>query len=331
MAEIPNGTCDQFSIPSIDVTHTTLNDNITNELKPQQTIDVEPTSSDILQPTNESFHTTIKSESSVRSFQTSEISTENSIGLNTFKSSKPVCIEIDNTNSLSLVIKDIEFRSSKFPQHLSIDLNLPFKRFQHSVADEIYASITSRPKVPYALLWEIDIPKPNCNYARRIGIPFEDIKDPRLRRIYFADNNRASEAFSTINGKRLDPRLKHVPDSLADITKKNNQKIQIALVVSDWYNNLPQDQQVLTNIQLDSLKFQLNNFHSNKTSDKKFDLSFVRQNILMQQVITNLGLNIDDNGLIQQTVCWEGDHTTYVFPSETRVMRLNNNYPAGSD
>lgn len=309
-------------------------------------IDKVPTSSDI-QPSDERLHTTINSDTGERSFQTVEKTTEpvnrissmkrieKSLLMKKCKFSEPACRAIDYADSLNLVIKDIELRTSKFPQPLDNDLNLPFKRVQHLVADEINASITSHPEIPYNFLWEIDIPKPNFDSVRRTGIPLEDVKDPRIRRIFSIGKSGSpdivSETITAIHAKRIDPRLKRVPDSLADIIKKINQKIQIALVMSEWYINLPQDQKVLANIQLESLKLKLNHFHSDKTSEKKFDLTFVRRNILLQQVITNLGLNIDDAGFIQQTVCWDGDHTTYVFPSETRVMTLNNNYPAGSD
>lgn len=341
-AEETNAACDHLSIQSIEDTYTTLNittdnDNITaitTESKPHSlTIDEAQTSSDILQTADESLNTTINSESSERSFQTAEITTEPVIRIpsneNTFQ---PACRTIDYTDSLNLVIEDIELRTSKLPQPLDKNLNLPFKRVQLLNANEIYASIKSHELIPYKVV-EFDIPKSNYDSVRRNGIPLEDIKDPRLRRIFSAGKLAAPDIASeaTMHTKLIDPRLKRVPDSLADITKKINQTIQTALVMSDWYNTLPQDQQVLANIQLDSLKLKLNQFHSYQTSAKKFDLSFVRKNILLQQVITNLGLNIDDGGLIQQKVCWDGDHTTYVFPSATRVMTLNNNYPAGSD
>lgn len=312
-----------------------------NESEPQSlTIDEAPISSDILQPAGDSLHNT--SESSEQSFQGTEITTEpinrissmeniqKPLPLSTFKSNKPICGAIDYSedysDSLNLVIKDIELRTSNLPQ-IDNDLHLPFKRIQHSIADEIYASITSHPVIPYALLWEIDVPKPNFCSVRRSEIPLEGVRDPRLRRIF----STGKLPDRKMCAKLVDPRLKRPPDSLADITKKINQKIEIALLMSNWYSKLPQDQQVLANIQLDSLKLKLKNFHSDKTAGQKFDLSFVRKNILVQQVITNLGLNIDNEGYIQQKVCWEGNHTTYVFPSETRVMKLNSNYPAGSD
>lgn len=335
-AEETNAFYDLLSIPTNEGTHTILNnasdyDNLTEE-SISQSISIDDVSADILQSVDESLHTTIKNESTepVNRISSMEKNDESLI-LNNFKSSKPACKDIDYADSLNLVIKDIELRTSNRPQSSDNNSNLPFKRLQHTVADEIYASITSHPAIPYVLLWEIDIPKPNFDAVRRVGIPLEEVKDPRLRRIFSDEKmcspDKASKPLSTMHANRRDPRLKPVPSSLSEI----NEKIQIALVMSVWYNNLPADKQVLANEQLDSLKLKLSHFHSNKTSDKKFDLSFVRQNILMQQVITNLGLHIDDAGLIQQKVCWVGGHTTYVFPSETRVMTLNNNYPAGSD
>lgn len=108
--------------------------------------------------------------------------------------------------------------------------------------------------------------------------------------------------------QRIDPRRRNAPSEtagdVADIlavpvnpsSTSNNLDIQIILQTSDWYKNLSSKQKIMANQQLAHLSGMLKKFHADATPNKVFDLNVVTQNAVLGQVLTNLGIYIDENG-----------------------------------
>lgn len=172
----------------------------------------------------------------------------------------------------------------------------------------------------------MDIPKPDFTEIRRsINQSFDDILDPRLRKIFsqrpttdstkFSSQEQSPNAMNTPKSpelpstkQRIDPRRRNVTPSDAIIETSdvsvpvnpapttNNLDIQTILQTSDWYKNLSSKQKIMANQQLAHLSGVLKKFHADWTPNKVFDLSVVMQNPVLGQVLTNLGIYIDENG-----------------------------------
>lgn len=65
---------------------------------------------------------------------------------------------------------------------------------------------------------------------------------------------------------------------------------------SEWYKELSSKHKIMVNQQMAIVAAELRKFHSDPSPDKVFDLTFVRQNQMLQQVLTQLGTYIDENG-----------------------------------
>lgn len=171
---------------------------------------------------------------------------------------------------------------------------------------------------------EVDIPKPDFTEIRRsINQPFDDILDPRLRKIFSQrpaestkflsqelspNANKTETACDTPTKQRIDPRRRNAPSDtanteIADVlavttnpVATNNLDIQTVLQTSDWYKNLSSKQKIMANQQLAHLSGVMKKFHADWAPNKVFDLSIVMQNPVLGQVLTNLGIYIDENG-----------------------------------
>lgn len=108
--------------------------------------------------------------------------------------------------------------------------------------------------------------------------------------------------------QRIDPRRRNNADETTNdasnvltvaanpSTTSNNLDIQNVLQTSDWYNNLSSKQKIMANQQLAHLSGVLKKFHSDVSLNKIFDLSVIMQNPILGQVLTNLGVYVDENG-----------------------------------
>lgn len=169
---------------------------------------------------------------------------------------------------------------------------------------------------------EVDVPKPDFTEIRRsINQSFDDILDPRLRKIFsqrpaestkFSSQelspiaSKTESAGDTSSKQRIDPRRRNAPnDSTTEATDvlavpanpvSNNLDIQTILQTSDWYKNLSSKHKIMANQQVAHLNGVMKKFHSDWTPNKVFDLSIVMQNPALGQVLTNLGIYIDENG-----------------------------------
>ncbi len=150
--------------------------------------------------------------------------------------------------------------------------------------------------------------------------------DPRLRKIFSQRPPSESSKFSpnsptaiktepitdsASSKQRIDPRRRNAPpaDAAIELTSaevpvvvnpssaSNNLDIQTILQTSDWYKNLSSKQKIMANQQLAHLSGVLKKFHADWTTPNKvFDLTIVTQNPVLGQVLTNLGIYIDENG-----------------------------------
>lgn len=171
---------------------------------------------------------------------------------------------------------------------------------------------------------EVDIPKPDFTEIRRsINQSFDDILDPRLRKIFSqrpaesikftshenpSNTNKAESTSDFSSKQRIDPRRRVNTNETTNetsnaltvatipVSTSNNLDIQTILQMSDWYKNLSSKQKIMANQQLAHLSGVMKKFHSDTAPNKIFDLSIVMQNPVLGQVLTNLGIYIDENG-----------------------------------
>lgn len=72
--------------------------------------------------------------------------------------------------------------------------------------------------------------------------------------------------------------------------------IQNILQKSNWYKDLSSKQKIIVNQQMAFVSTELKKFHADPSENKIFDLKFINQNPLLQEVLTNLGIFISDDG-----------------------------------
>lgn len=78
--------------------------------------------------------------------------------------------------------------------------------------------------------------------------------------------------------------------------QKQNIEIRNLLQKSEWYKNLNSKFKIMVNQQLALVSTELKKFHQDPSPNKIFDISFIVSNQTLQQILTNLGIFIDDNG-----------------------------------
>ncbi|XP_046801913.1 protein suppressor of sable [Lucilia cuprina] len=78
--------------------------------------------------------------------------------------------------------------------------------------------------------------------------------------------------------------------------QKQNVEIRNLLQKSEWYKNLNSKFKIMVNQQLALVSTELKKFHQDPSPNKIFDISFIVNNQTLQQILTNLGIYIDDNG-----------------------------------
>lgn len=119
----------------------------------------------------------------------------------------------------------------------------------------------------------------------------ETVPDPRRAR---ADPRRQNTNIPTTTNTN--------PNSISVLTKPvQNQRslhldIQNILQKSNWYKDCSSKQKIMVNQQLAIVSTELKKFHADPSENKVFDLKFILQNPLLQEVLTNLGIFISDDG-----------------------------------
>ncbi|XP_061392526.1 protein suppressor of sable [Musca vetustissima] len=141
--------------------------------------------------------------------------------------------------------------------------------------------------------------------------------DPRTSdpRQTAAEQSRSSDPRSSDPRSRTDPRSAAAAASSMATGEtsnaanpaggqKQNIEIRNLLQKSEWYKNLNSKFKIMVNQQLALVSTELKKFHQDPSPNKIFDISFIVNNQTLQQILTNLGIYIDDNGEVAHI---EGD------------------------
>ncbi|XP_037936175.1 protein suppressor of sable isoform X2 [Teleopsis dalmanni] len=67
---------------------------------------------------------------------------------------------------------------------------------------------------------------------------------------------------------------------------------------SDWYRSLNSKFKIMANQQLALVATELKKFHQDENPNKIFDITFILNSSTLQEILTNIGIYIDDNGEI---------------------------------
>lgn len=121
------------------------------------------------------------------------------------------------------------------------------------------------------------------------GDPRRQRTDPRRPNapIGSANSNATQNATAPILNKQITPTQ---PSRLVHLD------IQNILQKSNWYKDCSSKQKIMVNQQLAIVSTELKKFHADPSEHKIFDLKFINQNPLLQEVLTNLGIFITDDG-----------------------------------
>lgn len=74
------------------------------------------------------------------------------------------------------------------------------------------------------------------------------------------------------------------------------QQLLVMLQKSAWYQDLNSSSKIAVNQQLALLSAELKKFNADPSPDKVFDLTYVTHNPTLQNILTNLGVYMDENG-----------------------------------
>lgn len=129
------------------------------------------------------------------------------------------------------------------------------------------------------------------------------------QRASLVDTSKPNTSAVRPSAPRSDPRRKQhdtiaqpqPPSIMANIASSTNvptshQLDTKAVHSSDWYKDLSSKHKIMVNQQMAIVAAELRKFHNDTSVNKIFDLTFVRQNQMLQQVLTQLGTYIDENG-----------------------------------
>lgn len=122
------------------------------------------------------------------------------------------------------------------------------------------------------------------------------VSDPRRQRV---DPRRPNAHL--INSNTAQSNATAVPPPSSVLNKAQPQRsvhldIQNILQKSNWYKDLSSKQKIIVNQQMAIVSTELKKFNADPSENKIFDLKFINQNPLLQEVLTNLGIFISDDG-----------------------------------
>uniref|UniRef100_A0A1A9WLD0 C3H1-type domain-containing protein n=1 Tax=Glossina brevipalpis TaxID=37001 RepID=A0A1A9WLD0_9MUSC len=112
--------------------------------------------------------------------------------------------------------------------------------------------------------------------------------------------------------------------------QKQNVEIRNLLQKSEWYKNLNSKFKIMVNQQLALVSTELKKFHQDPSPNKIFDISFIVNNSTLQQILTNLGIYIDDNGEVAY-VDNDGDETSTPSSTGTTAVTHTSSGAAGNN
>lgn len=134
--------------------------------------------------------------------------------------------------------------------------------------------------------------------AQHVPIPRADttttttVSDPRRQR---ADPRRPNAHMSSAIPSPATAPVLNKP-STAQPQRSVHLDIQNILQKSNWYKECSSKQKIMVNQQLAIVSTELKKFHADTSENKIFDLKFIIQNQLIQEVLTNLGIFISEDG-----------------------------------
>lgn len=128
-------------------------------------------------------------------------------------------------------------------------------------------------------------PEPPMAKLDPISDPRRQRADPRRPNAHLSNSNAMSNAAAPVLNK---------PSSSQP--QRSHLDIQNILQKSNWYKDLSSKQKIMVNQQLAIVSTELKKFHADQSDNKIFDLKFINQNNLLQEVLTNLGIYINEDG-----------------------------------
>ncbi|CAH1711525.1 unnamed protein product [Chironomus riparius] len=203
--------------------------------------------------------------------------------------------------------KDKDMRVPPFlrdSENGDVDFRFPFAPMTNYIpATEIEASFGTHIFNKYEVKI-VDIPKPDYSEIKRSFQKMESIQDPRLKKLC-----NLGESNQTNSSSNLDPRKRKQNDSGNTDSVQNNsasnagpKRLQISTILqnSKHYNELSSSQKMIVNDILAELSKQLKTFHSDKTSSKNFDTTFISQNHRLSQILIGLGVFVNAQGEFEE-------------------------------
>lgn len=123
----------------------------------------------------------------------------------------------------------------------------------------------------------------------------DTVSDPRRQRI---DPRRPNAHMLSANSNATSSTTPSVltKQSSTQPQRSVHLDIQNILQKSNWYKDCSSKQKIMVNQQLAIVSTELKKFHADPSENKIFDLKFIIQNPLLQEVLTNLGIFISDDG-----------------------------------
>lgn len=124
---------------------------------------------------------------------------------------------------------------------------------------------------------------------------FDTVSDPRRQRIdprrpnAHLVNSSTTQATATATAPS-------VLNKQSQPQRSVHLDIQNILQKSQWYKDCGSKQKIIVNQQLCIVSNELKKFHADPSENKIFDLTFINQNPILQEVLTNLGIFISDDG-----------------------------------
>jgi hypothetical protein len=204
--------------------------------------------------------------------------------------------------------KDKDMRVPPFmrdSENGDVDFRFPFAPMTNYIpATEIEASFGTHVFDKYEVKI-VDIPKPDYSEIKRSFQKMDSIQDPRLKKLCNLGESNQSNSTSS----NLDPRKRKQNDSGASESAQSNnsssagsKRLQISTILqnSKHYNELSSSQKMIVNDILAELSKQLKVFHSDKSSSKVFDTTFISQNPRLSQILIGLGVFVNAEGEFEE-------------------------------
>lgn len=200
--------------------------------------------------------------------------------------------------------KDKDMRVPPFlrdSENGDVDLRFPFAPMTNYIpATEIEASFGTHIFNKYEVKI-VDIPKPDYSEIKRSFQKMDIIQDPRLKKLCNLGESNQSSSSSNLDPRKRKQNDSGTTDSVHSSSSTSNagsKRLQISTILqnSKHYNDLSSSQKMIVNDILAELSKQLKVFHSDKSSSKIFDTTFITQNPRLSQILIGLGVFVNAEG-----------------------------------